>query len=103
MMVEFTELNLRAAKHSTNDLHQVLNNCGYGLFTLNTELFRLEPFIFDGPIWYDNLFAVQDVGTVNARLDDAPSAQREIAKDIVARGRAAMRIKNSSPRSGKGR
>jgi len=95
LQVEFTEQNLRAVGRSTEDLKRAFEAAGYRFHKLDEESLTLHPFVFDGPIWYENLYAVMgDADAINRRLAEAPAEQRRAAQDILARGRAAMALKS---------
>ena len=99
LQVEFTERNLQAVGRSTADLKDAFEAAGYRFCKLDEESLTLRPFVFDGPIWYDNLYAVMgDVGPIDRRLAEAPPAQQRIARDILARGHAAMALKGRAER-----
>jgi FkbM family methyltransferase len=94
VMVEFTELNLRSAGHSTEDLRSKLEAAGYELFRFDTDTLTLKEFVFDGPVWYENLFAVRDISVINDRLNSASDENMRIAMDVISRGCVAKRVKD---------
>ncbi|MEE9303042.1 MAG: FkbM family methyltransferase [Thiotrichaceae bacterium] len=96
IMVEFTELNLRRGRHNTAELRQTIEDAGYELCNFNIETQKVEPFIDKNPIWYDNLFAVKCILDVNTRLSTASSKQKEIANDIILRGKSAKELKDKN-------
>lgn len=99
IQVEFTELNLRAIGKSSDALREAFETAGYRFYRFNYETLALELFEFDGPVWYENLYAVAgDVAAIHRRLADAPAAQQRAARDILARGRAAMALKARAER-----
>lgn len=87
MMVEFTEANLKASGHSTKGLYLLLKSLGYGLFRFNENTFQLEDYDYEGPVWYENLFACYDLDCVNNRLKTASPQNIKIAKELVLRGK----------------
>jgi FkbM family methyltransferase len=99
VMVEFTEANLRRVGRSTEELHRTIEDSGYVLHRFDPATGQLVPRPFDGPIWYENLFAVRDAGAVNARLRDAPPERRRIAWDIVQRGIAGAAAREADERA----
>ena len=99
IQVEFTELNLQAAGKSTADLRAAFEGLGYVFYRMDEDSLCFEPYHFDGPVWYENLFAVMgDVAKVNQRLANAPAGQVRAARDILSRGRNAMALKSKSDR-----
>jgi FkbM family methyltransferase len=92
-MIEFTEENLRRRGSSTERLAAVVAAHGLSLHELSPDGEQLVPFRPEGPIWFKNLFATPDVDAVNARLASAPAENVEIARDVLARGRACRRFK----------
>jgi FkbM family methyltransferase len=92
VMVEFTELNLRAIGRSTDDLRKVWEQQGYRFYRFDEDALELVPVQFNGPIWYENLFAAFDVEFVNQRLRKATFRKKRIARELLTRGRAAYRL-----------
>ena len=99
IMVEFTESNLQASGHSTENLRSTFEAASYRLFRFNEKSLKLEDYPFDGPIWYENLFACFDPGPVNKRLRDAPERAKRIAKELILRGGTAQRLRETAERS----
>ena len=95
LMVEFTEQNLQRSGLSTKDLYNDLKSCGYTVCKFSGQTLELEPVEYTGPVWYDNYFAVTRLDEVNARLREASSQKRRIAREIVRRGQGADRMRSS--------
>lgn len=91
VMVEFTESTLNQMGMSTGDLRASWEAVGYRFYRLDEEELRLTPYVFDGAIRYENLFAVMNPDAVNQRLENAESTQRRIATEIINRCGAASR------------
>jgi FkbM family methyltransferase len=89
VMIEFTEENLQRAGHSTLELAQAVTGSGYTLCRFDENTLRLTPATVDGPIGYDNLFAVRDVESANQRLATASPERRRIATEILRRAAGA--------------
>lgn len=99
IQVEFTELNLRAVGKSTADLKDAFEAAGYRFYKLDEDSLSLRPYSFDGPVWYDNLYAVMgETAAIDRRLAEAPAEQRRAAREILARGRDAMALKARAER-----
>jgi FkbM family methyltransferase len=94
LMVEFTQNNLNRRGLDTDYLYKQLIELGYSLCEFNAERLQLVPFMPDGPIWYTNLFACQDLARVNQRLALACDSNKKIALDILARAAACSRFKD---------
>ena len=89
LIVECTEANLARSGATTEALFTALQNHGYTVCRFDAPSCRLLVREYDGPIGYDNLFAVQHLDDVNQRLATAAESSRRIAKDILIRGAAA--------------
>lgn len=92
VMVEFDEKILRRRGSSTDELLGALRETG-----LNPHVFRpatrtLEPLTHEGPLWYDNVFAVRDADAVRARLAQADADRTRIAEDLALRSAFAGRL-----------
>ena len=85
LMVEFTEHNLQRRGLDTVQLYKQLEKLGYTLCEFQSQSMQLVPFRLEGPIWYKNLFACQDLNQINSRLDSASDVNRKIALDILRR------------------
>jgi FkbM family methyltransferase len=92
LIVECTEANLARSGATTETLFIALRNHGYTVCRFDALSCRLLAREYDGPIGYDNLFAVQHLDAVNQRLATAAESNRRIAKDILIRGAAAEKI-----------
>jgi len=95
IMVEVTELNLRAAGESTETLRRAFTNAGYQLCRFNAASLTLEADRAAGPIWYDNLFACLDPDAVRQRFEACPPEHVRVAQEIVRRGEACLRVKDA--------
>jgi hypothetical protein len=94
-MVEFTEANLQRTGRSTAELYRTIEESGYLLYRFDPGSGQLVNRPLDGPIWYENLFAVRDVGPVNARLREADPGRRRAAWDLVQRGIAGATARDA--------
>jgi FkbM family methyltransferase len=98
LIVECTEANLARSGATTEALFVALQNYGYTVCRFDALSCRLLTREYDGPIGYDNLFAVQHLDEVNQRLATAAESNRRIANDILTRGAAAEKIFIASSR-----
>lgn len=96
LIVECTEANLARSGATTEILFSALRKHFYTVCRFDAPSCRLLAREYDGPIGYDNLFAVQHLDDVNRRLATAAESSRRIAADILARGAAAEKIFTAS-------
>ena len=90
--IEFSEKVLNSANRTTLDLAKAWQDRGYSFFRLNPADLTLSPAEFDGPIWYENLYALLDVEAVRQRLDNTPPESARVAHDVAERGRLSKRL-----------
>ncbi|MGH7214790.1 MAG: FkbM family methyltransferase, partial [Tepidisphaeraceae bacterium] len=95
VMVEFNELNLRREGKTTQDLFAAVESRGMRFYGFDVDALRLVPRSYEGPIWYDNLFATADVEAVNRRLGEAGAGRQRIVREIVGRGKAAAKLREA--------
>ena len=86
LMVEFTEMNLDRVGASSKDLYDVIEAKGYVVCRFDETRQELVPQPYDGPVPYDNRFAVMDVERVNERLGSCPPQHARIASEVLVRG-----------------
>ena len=92
-MIEFNEENLNRFNETTQTLWQEIESLGLKLYRMNGHTLQLQPAYYEGEIWYENLFATNDVDAANKRLSSATQRNRLIANDILQRASACSSIK----------
>jgi len=90
--VEFSEKVLNSAGRTTAQLADAWRDLGYELYRIDFDARKMVPAQWDGPLWYDNLYATNDVAMIEARLANPPPEATRIARDILARGVVAQRL-----------
>lgn len=100
LMVEFDEKILAEIGSSTAELAGQLTDMGLGLYRFDPERVAIAPLELDGPLWYDNVLALRDASLIADRLRDADDDRRSIARDIIARGAFAAKLRASADRAG---
>jgi FkbM family methyltransferase len=88
-MVEFTEANQLKAGLTSADLISAWNETGYVFHRFDADGSLLVAADVQGPVEYENLFAMKEAEAIHRRLKEASPQRQRIARDVVARGRAA--------------
>ncbi len=88
VVLEFTEANLERRGWTSQRLARLVAGLGLALHDFDAERCRLVPCDVTGPIYFRNLYAVRDPGTVNARLATASPRAVLVARDLLGRARA---------------
>lgn len=92
VMVEFDEKILNRRGSSTGELLGALRETGLSPHIFRPATRTLEPLAHEGPLWYDNIFAVRDADAVRARLAEADADRVRIAEDLALRSAFAGRL-----------
>jgi FkbM family methyltransferase len=93
LMIEFNEHNLRRQGSSTKGLWEQIETLGFSLSRFSPGSRQLVPAVYEGEIWYENLFACRDAEAINLRLGQAPTGNVEVANDLLQRAQACSQFK----------